>query len=150
MKSVLIVAIAATLAGCASITGSKMQPISVQTTLDSREVSGLGCTLMNDEGKWFVTSPGSVVIRKSTADLTVECALKNGFSGNAQAVSKANLNIWGNLLVGGVIGYVVDRKTGAGFDYPAVITVPVRQVGPAGSAQTGYTPRSTYSPSAGQ
>ena len=59
--------------GCASITGSKLQPLSVQTVLDNREVSGIGCTLTNDAGKWFVTTPGTVTVQKSTADLSVQC-----------------------------------------------------------------------------
>ena len=123
MKALLIVFGLLSMTGCASITGSKLQPLSVQTVLDNREVSGIGCTLTNDAGKWFVTTPGTVTVQKSTADLSVQ-GRKDGIgTGNEVAVSKATGSVWGNVLAGGIIGYAVDRNTGAGFDYPTVITV---------------------------
>jgi len=128
-----LVAIAALMAmtGCASITGSKLQPVSVQTVLESKEVTGVGCTLTNDAGKWFVTSPGSVTINKSTGDLAVDCRKDDALVGNSIVVSKSNGAVWGNILAGGGIGYIVDRQTGAGFDYPPTITVMLRKIGEA-------------------
>ena len=116
--------------GCASITGSKLQPGSVQTVVDSKEVSGVGCTLTNDAGKWFVTSPGSVTVQKSTGDMTVEC-VKDELRGRETVVSKAQGMLWANIVAGGGIGYVVDRNTGAGFDYPNSITVFLNKVSAA-------------------
>lgn len=116
------------LVGCASITGSKLQPISVQTIKDNKEVAGIGCTLTNDEGKWFVTTPGSVTVHKSTADLAVDCK-DDSHAGHENIVSKANGPVWGNIIVGGLVGYVVDRNTGAGFDYQNTITVVLRKIG---------------------
>jgi hypothetical protein len=46
--------------------------------------------------------------------------------------------VWGNILIGGGIGYIIDRNTGAGFDYPATVTVNLRQIGDTASA--GATP----------
>jgi hypothetical protein len=117
--------------GCASITGSKLQSVSVQTVEDNKEVAGVGCTLSNDAGRWFVTTPGSVTVQKSTADMTVECKKENDAVGHEVAVSKANGPIWGNILAGGLIGYAVDRNTGAGFDYPNTITVIMHKIGEA-------------------
>ncbi|WP_457840961.1 hypothetical protein, partial [Staphylococcus aureus] len=71
---------------------------------------------------WFVKTPGSVTVRKSTADLFVECA-KDGVTGQVKAVSRANNNVWGNVFAGGLIGYAIDRNSGAGFDYPETVTV---------------------------
>jgi hypothetical protein len=121
--------------GCASITGSKLQPVSVQTVIDSKEVSGVGCTLTNDAGKWFVTSPGSVTVQKSTGDMTVEC-VKDELRGRETVVSKAQGMLWANIVAGGGIGYVVDRNTGAGFDYPNSITVFLNKVSAAISSNT--------------
>ncbi len=59
--------------GCASITGSRNQPISVTATLEGKPVVGANCELLNDKGKWYVTTPGSVVILKSFQDLTATC-----------------------------------------------------------------------------
>jgi len=136
MKKVISLILAVPLfVGCASITGSKLQPVSVQTVVDSKEVSGVGCTLTNDAGKWFVTSPGSVTVQKSTGDMTVEC-VKDELRGRETVVSKAQGMLWGNILAGGGIGYVVDRNTGAGFDYQNSITVFLNKVSSAIGSNT--------------
>ncbi len=129
-KSSCVVLSLLSLTGCASVTGSKLQPVSVQTIHENQEISGVGCTLTNDAGKWFVTTPGSVTIQKSTGDLSVECK-KDGVAGRETVVSKSNGAVWGNIVLGGGIGYVIDRSTGAGFDYPNSITVAVRKVAEA-------------------
>jgi hypothetical protein len=121
------------LSGCASVAGEKMQPIAVQSIQDNKEVAGVGCTLTNDAGSWFVTSPGSVVVHKSTGDLAIDCKKENLF-GKETLVSKSNGAVWGNLLLGGGIGYIVDRNTGAGFDYPSTVTVKLRTIGDATTA----------------
>jgi hypothetical protein len=135
MKKVLFITMPAMFAtlvftGCASITESKLQPVSVQTLQDGKEVSGALCVLVNDTGKWFTTTPGSVTIHKSTDDLTVDCNKDNNeYSGHETVVSKSTGMLWGNILAGGGIGYVVDRNTGAGFDYPTGIVVTLHRVG---------------------
>ena len=103
--------------------------LSVQTILENKEITGVGCTLTNDAGKWFVTTPGSVTVNKSTGDLSVDCQKENVAIGNAIVVSKSNGSVWGNILLGGGIGYIVDRNTGAGFDYPPNISVMLRRIG---------------------
>ena len=119
------------LTGCASITGEKMQIISVQTIQDNKEIAGADCTLSNEEGKWSVTTPGNVVVHKSTTDLLVWCNKDNTGNGQEKVVSKANGGAWGNILLGGPIGYIADRQTGAGFNYPVVITVMLKKIGEA-------------------
>ena len=122
--------------GCASVTGSKLQPVSVQTIHENKEIAGIGCTLTNDAGKWFVTSPGSVTVNKSTGDMAVDCANKE-MAGHETLVSKSNGAVWGNIIAGGGIGYIIDRNTGAGFDYPNTITVMMRRIGEAVSTLVG-------------
>lgn len=129
LKLIAVVSVVA-LTGCASVTGSKLQPVSVQTIQDSKEIAGAGCTLTNDAGKWFVTTPGTVTIQKSTGDLAVDCKGSES-TGHETVVSKANGGVWGNIILGGGIGYIVDRNTGAGFDYPTNITVMLRKAGEA-------------------
>jgi hypothetical protein len=127
MKKIIIVASAFVVSGCASVAGEKMQPVSVQTIHDNREVAGVGCTLTNDAGSWFVTTPSSVSVHKSTGDLAIDCK-KDSFAGSQTLVSKSNGAVWGNILIGGGIGYIIDRNTGAGFDYPATTTVMLRKI----------------------
>jgi hypothetical protein len=135
MKSLVAATALVALTGCASITGSKLQPISVQTMQEGKEVAGVTCTLTNDSGKWFVTTPGSVTVQKSTGDMAVDCA-KDELKGHDNLVSKNNGAVWGNILAGGGIGYIIDRNTGAGFDYPNSITVVLTRIANA----LGMTP----------
>lgn len=110
------------LTGCASITGSKNQPVSVNAVCDGQAVVDASCTLMNDKGSWYVKTPGSVMIQKAYGDLAVDC--KKGDSlASAKFKSSSNGGVWGNILAGGIIGYAVDASSGAGFDYPSTMTV---------------------------
>lgn len=130
MRMVIAVSCAGLLfSGCASITNEKMQPISVTTVMDNVPVAGIGCSLMNDEGSWYVTTPGSVVVHKSTAALAIDCRKANVGAGSQTFESSANGSVWGNIIFGGLVGYVVDRNSGAGFDYPSNLTVAIRPFG---------------------
>ena len=111
-----------TLTGCASITGSKNQPVSVNAVCDGQPVAEASCTLMNDKGSWYVKTPGSVMIQKAYGDLAVDCK-KGDAVASTKFKSSSNGGVWGNILAGGIIGYAVDAGSGAGFDYPSTMTV---------------------------
>jgi hypothetical protein len=116
-------ALLAMMAGCASLTETNQQNVLVQTVLDHREVGGVGCVLYNDVGKWFVTTPARITVRKSAGPLRIDCA-KDGASWAYEKVdSKADGNLWGNLMLTAGVGYFIDKNTGAGYDYPEVLTV---------------------------
>ncbi|APA71559.1 hypothetical protein [Janthinobacterium sp. 1_2014MBL_MicDiv] len=113
------------LGGCATLTGNTEQMVLVQTIQDNRELHGAGCILSNDVGKWFVTTPGRITIRKSREPLKVDCK-KHGSPAIATDGSidpKLNGSVWGNVILTLGVGYFVDRNTGAGFDYPSVLTI---------------------------
>jgi hypothetical protein len=112
------------LAGCATLTESTQQEVAVRAILDYREISGIGCILSNDAGRWFVTAPGRVTIRKSRGDLVIDCS-KDGVGSAAEVVASrfGTGKLIGNAVVSGGLGYLVDRHTGAGFDYPVTLTV---------------------------
>lgn len=112
-------------AGCASVTSGNDQSLSVAT---APEVAAQ-CQLSNDAGTWFVpTTPGSVMVERDASDMTVICR-KGAMSGTARVASETKALAFGNILAGGIIGAAVDRGTGAAFDYPALITVPVQKGG---------------------
>lgn len=118
----------AVLTGCASITGSKNQPVSVQAHHNGKPLDGADCVLTNDKGTWFVKTPGSTVIQKSGQDLNITCNKDGIPAGTTTAASSANGGVWGNILFGGLIGYAVDASTGAAFDYPSSMGVQMGQV----------------------
>jgi len=110
------------LTGCASITGSRNQPVSITCTSEGAPVSNANCTLINDKGQWFVNAPGTVMIQKAYGDLAISCK-KDEFAGTGTFKSASEGAVWGNLIAGGLIGYAVDASSGAGFSYPQTMNV---------------------------
>lgn len=137
MKNLALLAVgAALLSACATLSEPTQQTLMVRTILDNREIGGVGCVLTNDAGRWFVTSPGHVVVQKSAGNLFVDCRKDGMNMGQDVVASKANAS----AVVGGAatagLGYLLDKRTGAGFDYPETLTVIMRrgtyqQEGPA-------------------
>jgi hypothetical protein len=120
----------AALGGCATISEPDQQVLLVQTIQDNREVAGIGCVLTNDAGRWFVTTPGRVSVRKSAGKLWVDCKKSGAGVGQDVVESRANAGaLMGNVVLTGGLGYLVDKKTGIGFEYPSTLTVLMRRPG---------------------
>jgi hypothetical protein len=125
--AVALLAIAA-LQGCATLTDSNEQEVDVRAILDHREMANVGCVLSNDMGRWFVNAPGRVTIRKSEGDLVVDCKKEGvGVASEKVASRFGTGNLIGNAITSGGLGYLVDRHSGAGFDYPVTLTVLMRR-----------------------
>ncbi|NYE62119.1 hypothetical protein FHW58_003334 [Duganella sp. 1224] len=137
LRPAAAVALFASLAGCASLTESTDQNVLVQTVLDHREIAGVGCVLYNDMGKWFVTTPARVTLRKSAGPLRIDCEKSGKGWAYEKVDSRADANIWGNLVLTAGVGLYVDRNTGAGYDYPSILTVVMR---PAQEKEEGPPP----------
>lgn len=129
MKSgvLLLPLLAFTLAntGCSTITGGgTSQPISVQTINgDGSDLEGARCDMTNDEGTWFVVTPGSTTVRRSNKDLQVICRKQGVDVGSANVVSKTKGSMWGNIILGGGVGAVIDHNNGSAYEYPGLIKV---------------------------
>lgn len=110
--------------GCASIVSGHNQSVSLETRVKQGQVvAGANCKLANDKGTWFVTSPGSVTVRRSYEDMVVSCEKEGMDAGQASVKSSTKGMAFGNILFGGVIGAGVDIASGAAYDYPPVFTV---------------------------
>ena len=113
------------LAACASIVDGVNQTLSVQTADQGNSISGFQCTLKNNKGTWFTTTPGTVGVHRAYDALNVKC-LKDGYNPAIVTVKSSTKGIaFGNILLGGIIGGAVDMTDGAAYDYPSLITVPV-------------------------
>ena len=123
LKSIAVLGAVTMFSGCASIIGGSSKLVSVQTTKGESMVAGAMCTLTNDKGIWFVTSPGTVSIHRAYDDLSVICK-KEGEEPGAMTIKSSTKGMaYGNILAGGIIGAAVDMGTGAAYDYPSLITV---------------------------
>ena len=130
----------ASLSGCASITGSTTQTISLQARApDGKEVKEAQCDLINKRGTYFVSTPGTIQISRSNDDIQVTCR-KDGYdNGRAAVVSATKGSMFGNILLGGGIGLIVDHSNGSAYEYPSFVQVIM------GSNVTIGTPKETSS-----
>jgi len=122
----LLVAVfaAALLPGCASITGSELQLLSLQAfNKDGAPVAGADCKLSNDKGTWYAKPPASPTVARSAEDLTVNCEATGQTPGTVRAISRANAGMAGNILIGGLVGVMIDHNRGTAYDYPSAISV---------------------------
>jgi hypothetical protein len=122
--SVVLVLLSALSGGCASITGTTNQSVSIQTVdAAGKEVTGGACELNNHKGKWFITSPGSTTITRSNDNLLVFCKKDDFEPGRASVVSATKGSMFGNIIFGGGIGAIIDHNNGAAYEYPAFFQV---------------------------
>lgn len=112
------------LSGCASITGSPNQSISIQTReQNGKEVEGAKCDIINKRGTWFITTPGTTTIHRSNDDIQVTCRKEGLEAGRASVVSDTKGSMFGNILLGGGIGAIVDHNNGSAYEYPTLVQI---------------------------
>lgn len=126
-KLIALAAIAGLAGGCASVTsvtGTHYQYVSVQTSEPGQEeIVGASCELSNKNGKWYVTTPGSVMIPRSLETLHVVCRKTEHEPGIASVNTAIRMAMYGNALVGGLFGAALDHVDGAAYEYPEIIPI---------------------------
>ncbi|MCC7059870.1 MAG: hypothetical protein IT508_06520, partial [Burkholderiaceae bacterium] len=97
LSSCIIIAFAVMSSGCATITSSESQPLTVTAQDESGEpVEQAKCVLKNDKGEWQTQTPGFASVRRSSVDLMVECSKDGRSPGLLRAVSRAAGGMFGN------------------------------------------------------
>ena len=119
---IVSISIVVLLTGCSTIVSSNNQTVTVKALYDNKEVLGATCQLQNSKGEWTTVTPQSVNIRKAWADLEVTCR-KGAAVGKKTVKSSAEGSTFGNIIIGGGIGALVDAGTGNGYSYPDAFTV---------------------------
>ncbi len=116
---VAVLALAVLATGCASITNDSSTPLRLETyTQAGVEVTGMDCTVESDYGAKTVKTPGSLLVHRSSKDLQISCVKAGEPDAKGSATSRVNGGMFGNILIGGVIGAVIDHSTGNGYTYP--------------------------------
>ena len=121
---------AVTLSGCGTITQGTSQDIAISTS-----PPGGHCEL-NRRGEHvasLTSTPNSVIVDKSTKDITVTCAKPGYQTASLNLESDPSLGLFGNVLIGGLIGVGIDYATGAANKYPNSALVPLALAEPDAS-----------------
>src|SRR6185503_14258047 len=115
MRGIIVVGVAAlALGGCATIVEGTSQTVAIAT-----QPPGASCTVSRQGAQIsaVLSTPGSVKIDKSKNDITVTCS-KEGFeTTSVNYASSFNGATFGNIILGGAVGAVVDASTGANYNY---------------------------------
>jgi len=101
--------------GCATLTTGTTQTVTVTT-----DPPGATCHL-HREGTLIAVvnpTPGSIVIGKSSRDLSVRCSREGHDDNTAIVRPEFQAATLGNIILGGVVGIVIDAASGAAGAYP--------------------------------
>lgn len=116
--------------GCASVIDGTTQVVTVETYLHGSQAVA-NCKLTNSKGVWHVTTPGTTSVQRAYGDLTVDCAAAGLAPVSQPVASSTKALVFGNILLGGVVGAVIDVANGSAYDYPSPINVAFSDVAPS-------------------
>lgn len=110
----------ALLSGCATLTTSSSQTVTMTT-----EPAGAACTFKREGLVIGVVNPtpGSLSVSKSHTAIDVSCTKEGFVDATGSVGSKFQAMTFGNILFGGIIGIVVDAASGATAEYEPTITI---------------------------
>jgi hypothetical protein len=107
------------LIGCASVSNGTSGAIRVETVgTDGVNVAGAKCDLTNDYGTFSVITPASVIVHRSSKELQVICKKDGLPDATANVTSRVTGSMFGNIILGGGIGAIVDHSNGSAYNYP--------------------------------
>jgi hypothetical protein len=119
--------IMAALGGCASVISGTSQTLTLDTI-----PSGADCSLSK---KGLVVgrvnpTPGAVFVQRTRDDITVECK-KDGYQ-TGTFINRSGLEAatFGNVILGGLVGVVVDAASGANNKYDEKMHITLAQIEP--------------------
>ena len=127
MKSLLLYFVIAFaimfLSGCASVTSGSTQNVNVSVTCNGRAIPNK-CIVSNSKGRWTFHTPETKRIWRDKSPLSVMCesATLGGYGGTSDY--NVNPTVYGNILIGGLIGLAIDNSNNSLWSYPEMIEVP--------------------------
>ena len=142
MRLLGVVALAAMLGGCASVTRGTTENISIAST-----PAGAEATISGLDVPTACVTPCAIVAKRSS-DISISFA-KEGFEPEIVTLTKeipatGAAGFAGNVLAGGLVGMGVDAVTGAAQDHkpnPVIVTLkPLRPVAPPSAARPRAKP----------
>jgi hypothetical protein len=147
--------------GCASVMNETTHTVRVDTKNSAGQmVSGADCRLSNDASAQSIKSGDIVNVRRSSGDLDITCKHPENPDALGRLISRVNGGMFGNIILGGAIGMVVDHTRGTAYTYPTWVQLvfgktltfdrtsevdgqPVQGVEPGTPATTARSPKVT-------
>jgi len=116
--------------GCASVINGTTEPI----YLTSVPENGANCEVSNAQGSWPVTTPGTVVVKKSDSVLVVHCVKTGRRDAKEYYASKLSTSalVGAYIPYAGLVSAAVDGSSGASGEYPGAITITMKPMDDAG------------------
>jgi hypothetical protein len=128
-----VVAISCALGGCSSVIEGTSQQILVNTN-----PAGADCELVR-EGNVIArvtATPGGATIKKTKHDITVKCNKPGYQEASYLNHSGAAGATFGNIILGGGVGWAIDSASGADNKYDGVVNVTLVPAGGTPAAAT--------------
>ncbi|CAB5683360.1 Uncharacterised protein [Delftia tsuruhatensis] len=118
-QKIAIVLACTSVVGCASVINDTTHPVKVETKNENNTlITNAECKLTNDYGTVSVKSGETVQVRRSSKDLDIVCKQTDNPDATARAISRANGGMFGNIILGGGIGAIIDHNKGTAYTYP--------------------------------
>lgn len=112
------------LGGCSTIVEGQSQQVAIATN-----PAGANCSLERQGAQIakIESTPGTVLIQKTKYDVTIKCS-KDGYQ-EATYLDKsgAAAATFGNIILGGGIGWAVDSATGSDNKYDSPVTITLQK-----------------------
>jgi hypothetical protein len=125
------------LAGCGTITQGTSQNITITSA-----PPGGHCDLTR-KGEHVATldrTPGSVKVDKTKNDILLTCTLAGYQDASSNLESGYGVGTFGNIILGGGIGWAIDSASGADNKYPSSANVQFIPVSATSSAEAAPPP----------
>ncbi len=122
IKSGAVATMLFALGGCASIVSGSTQEIQ----LKSEPSVPVTCEAQNGRGHYTANDkPGMLLVKRSQTRLNIDCK-GEGYNGKYSEQAGAEGWVFGNILIGGLIGLTIDGITGSMFSYDNALTIPLQ------------------------
>ncbi len=134
MKKLLIVVLAASTVGCATLTEDAMTPV----TFTFSDGSDGKCNLNNKRGAWSCPVPSTVSVRKSDDVLKYDCETEDG----RKAFGSIPSHMGGKIVASAVFldFGITDAITDKHREYPVSFVIPIQKPGEKPAAQPAANP----------
>ncbi|MCV0441151.1 MAG: hypothetical protein K5880_21365 [Hydrogenophaga sp.] len=120
LSRLVIVAAASTATGCASLVNETTQEMKIETRAETGGmVAGADCRMGNNHGSVSFKSGATVQVHRSAEDLEIFCQHPGNPDASARAISRVNGGMFGNIIIGGGIGAIIDHNRGTAYTYPS-------------------------------